>query len=243
MKIIAIIPSRYGSTRFPGKPLAIIAGKPMIQRVFQCAISCSEISDVFVATDDERIFQCVQDFGGNAVMTEKKHPSGTDRIAEAAQKLNLNNEDIIVNIQGDQPMFKPLIITNLLEPLMQDQDIPMSTLKYRIINESEVENPNHVKVVTDENGFALYFSRASIPFYRDSKSGRTHYKHLGLYAYRMDFLIKFTRLPVGRLESTEKLEQLRALEYGYRIKVAETPLDSIEVDRPEDIETVEKLLT
>jgi len=242
MKIIAFIPARYDSTRFPGKPLAIILDKPMIQHVFQNATSCPEVSDVIVATDDERIFQCVHDFGGKAVMTGKRHPSGTDRIAEATRKLNLDWEDLIVNIQGDQPIFQPSAISQMIIPLMEDPDIPMSTLKYKISCESEVQNPNHVKVVTDQKGFALFFSRLPVPFFRDSKSNAVHYKHLGFYAYRMDFLKKFIGLPVGVLESAEKLEQLRALEHGFRVKVVETPFDSIEVDTPEDIKKVEDMM-
>jgi len=242
MKIIAFIPARYDSKRFPGKPLALIAGKPMIQHVYQCGISCPEISDVYVATDDERIFQCVHKFGGKAIMTEKRHPSGTDRIAEATRKMNLDKDDIIVNIQGDQPVFQPSVITQMITPLRKDRDIPMSTLKYRITEENEVENTNYVKVVTDKKEFALFFSRHPIPFFRDLKSIKIHYKHLGFYAYRMDFLEKFASLPLGELEKVEKLEQLRALEHGFRIKVVETSFDSVEVDTPEDIEKVEGLV-
>ncbi|MFC1869234.1 3-deoxy-manno-octulosonate cytidylyltransferase [Thermodesulfobacteriota bacterium] len=242
MHIIAFIPSRYDSSRFPGKPLAPIAGKPMIQYVCECATSCPDISDVYVATDDERIFQHVNDFGGKAVMTGAEHPSGTDRIAEAAQSLDLKKDDLIVNIQGDQPVFHSSVISDMIAPLVEDITIPMGTLKYRIEDENEVENSNIVKVITDNDGFALYFSRSPIPFYRDSKSEHAHYKHLGFYVYRMDFLLKFSRLTGGVLEAAEKLEQLRALEHGYRIKVVETGSDSIEVDTPEDIKKVESLI-
>jgi len=242
MKIYAIIPARYGSTRFPGKPLAPIAGKPMIQHVYEHALACPEVLEVFVATDDDRISRCVRDFGGKTVMTKKGHPSGTDRIAEASQKMNLQQDDLIVNIQGDQPLFHTSSISQLIRPLMEDRNIPMSTLKYQITDEQEIQNPNNVKVVTDRDGFALFFSRSPLPFYRDPESSRRHYKHLGFYAYAMGFLSKFVTLPVGQLESAEKLEQLRALEYGYRIKVEETPFDSVEVDTPEDAQKVEKLL-
>lgn len=242
MKIYAIIPARYGSTRFPGKPLAPIAGKPMIQHVYEHALACPEVLEVFVATDDDRISGCVKDFGGKTVMTKKGHPSGTDRIAEASQKMNLQQDDLIVNIQGDQPLFHPSSISQLIRPLMEDRNIPMSTLKYRITDEEEVRHPNHVKVVTDRDGFALFFSRSPLPFYRDPKASQRHYKHLGFYAYAMGFLSKFVTLPVGQLESAEKLEQLRALEYGYRIKVVETEYDSVEVDTPEDAQKVERLL-
>ncbi len=242
MNIIAFIPSRYDSTRFPGKPLASIAGEPMIRRVFRCAASCPEVSQVYVATDDARISQCVDKFGGKAIMTAKEHISGTDRIFEAAQKLRLKKEDLIVNIQGDQPVFDPGIISEMIAPLVNDRDIPMATLKYRITDKKEIENINIVKVVTDNAGFALYFSRHPIPFYRDRGSSEAHYKHLGLYAYRKGFLEKFNRLPVGRLEAAEKLEQLRALEHGFKIKVVETASDSIEVDTPEDIKRAEDLI-
>ncbi len=242
MKIIAFIPSRYDSRRFPGKPLALIAGKPMIQYVYQRAMSCPEISGVIVATDDERIFQCVQGFGGKAIMTGIGHPTGTDRIAEAVQKMKVKREDLIVNIQGDQPIFHPSAITDLVTPLREDPDVLMSTLKYRISDEREIENTNHVKVVTDREGFALFFSRAPIPFFRNTRSNRIYYKHLGFYAYRRDFLTKFSSLPVGELESIEKLEQLRVLESGFRIKVVETTFDSVEVDTPEDIKKVEEII-
>ncbi len=214
----------------------------MIEHVYQRALSCPDVSEVIVATDDERIFQCVKGFGGKSIMTDENHPSGTDRIAEASLKMNLGRDDLIVNVQGDQPIFHPSTISKLIAPLREDPNIPMSTLKYRITDEGEIDDPNHVKVVTDKEGFALFFSRSPIPFFRDSRSNQVYYKHLGFYAYRRDFLTKFSSLPVGDLESSEKLEQLRALENGFRIKVVETPFDSIEVDRPADIKRVEKLM-
>jgi 3-deoxy-manno-octulosonate cytidylyltransferase (CMP-KDO synthetase) len=240
MNVIAFIPSRYNSTRFPGKPLAPIAGEPMIRHVHRCAASCPDILKVFVTTDDERIFQYVEDFGGNAVMTGAKSPSGTDRIAEAVKKMDLEENDIIVNIQGDQPAFEPYLISDMIAPLITDHNIPMSTLKYRITGKEEIENSNIVKVVTDNEGFALYFSRYPIPFFRDGERSGPYYKHLGFYAYRKDFLIKFSGLPVGVLEAAEKLEQLRALEHGFKIKVVETASDSLEVDTPGDIIKVEE---
>jgi 3-deoxy-manno-octulosonate cytidylyltransferase (CMP-KDO synthetase) len=242
MSIIAFIPSRYDSSRFPGKPLALIAGKPMIQHVYQCASACPDISRVYITTDDERIFNSVEGFGGKAVMTRREHPSGTDRIAEAVQKLDLSADDLIVNIQGDQPVFEPTVISHMVAPLIEDSSIPMSTLKYRIKEREKIENSNIVKVVTDNRGFALYFSRCPIPLYRDIKTKHEYYKHLGFYAYRRDFILEFNRLSGGRLEAAEKLEQLRALEHGFRIKVIEAASDSIEVDAPEDIEKVEALI-
>lgn len=243
MRIIAFIPSRYESTRFPGKSLKPILDKPLIQHVYERAKACPEISEVYVATDNERIFQCVQEFGGKAVMTEMKHPTGTDRVAEATQKMNLDKEDLIVNVQGDQPNFHPSAISDLLTPLREDPDIPMSTLKYRITDEEEIDDPNHVKMVTDKEEFALFFSRSPIPSYFNSKSHKIYYKHLGFYAYRRDFLAKFNSLPVGVLESAEKVEALRALENGFRIKVVETPFDSVEIDRPGDIKRAEEQMT
>jgi 3-deoxy-manno-octulosonate cytidylyltransferase (CMP-KDO synthetase) len=206
-------------------------------------MSCPEVSEVFVVTDDKRIFQCVEELGGKAIMTEKRHRTGTDRIAEASQKMNLREDDLIVNIQGDQPLFHPSAISDMIAPMREDPMIPMSTLKYRIRDETEIDNPNHVKVVTDSEGFALYFSRSPIPFIRDPKSKATYYKHLGFYAYRNDFLLEFGTLPVGKLESSEKLEQLRALECGFKIKVVETAFDSVEVDTPADILKAEAIIS
>ena len=242
MKTLAIIPARYQSTRFPGKPLAQIAGKPMIQHVYERAASCPEVAEVCVATDDERISACVLEFGGKAVMTRKEHRSGTDRISEAAMKLGVEKKDLIVNIQGDQPLFHPSTVSQLVMPLLKDRSIHMTTLKWEIDNIKDIENPNHVKVVTDRQDFALYFSRYPLPFFRDEKSKQAHYKHLGFYCFRMEFLLQFTRLPEGVLEVAEKLEQLRALEHGFQVKVLETPFNSIEVDVPEDIEKVEEVL-
>lgn len=242
MKITAFIPARYASSRFPGKPLALISGKPMIQHTYERALSCPELSAVYVATDDERIADCVRQFGGKALMTSPAHCSGTDRIAEAALKVGLEGEDLVVNIQGDQPSFQPSVVTDLVRPLMEDRDLPMSTLKYRIVRTEETQNPNHVKVVTDKDGFAIYFSRCPIPYCRDGVSDGVHFKHLGFYCFRMAFLIRFTSLDQGILESLEKLEQLRALEYGYKIKVPETLFDSVEVDIPEDVKAIETLL-
>lgn len=242
MKTFAFIPARYHSMRFPGKPLALIAEKPMVQHVYERAILCPGLSEVIVATDDQRISTCVTTFGGRAVMTGKGHRSGTDRICEAALELGLESEDIIVNIQGDQPLFNPSIVSELIRPLLEDSTIPMSTLKCKIKNEKDIHNANHVKVVTDTQGFALYFSRSPIPFFRDDSVHGVYYKHLGFYGFRMEFLQRFTRLSDGALESSERLEQLRALEYGFKIKVMETLFDSIEVDVPEDVQKVEEIL-
>ncbi len=242
MKIVAIIPSRYGSSRFDGKPLALICGKPMICHVYERTARAKQISDVFVATDDTRIFNAVTAFGGKALMTGEKNRSGTDRAAEAADMLNLAPEDIIVNIQGDQPLINPRCIDDVITPLVNTPDIGMTTLAFKIINPREITDPKDVKVTFDRNGFALYFSRASIPFGRDISTIFDTYKHLGVYAYTRRFLEIFRNLPEGILENIEKLEQLRALEYGYKIKVVITEYDSPEVDLPSDIARIETLL-
>jgi 3-deoxy-manno-octulosonate cytidylyltransferase (CMP-KDO synthetase) len=241
--VVSIIPSRYESTRFPGKPLADICGKPMIQHVYERVLQAKTVSFAAVATDDERIFQAVTAFGGLAVMTSPRHRSGTDRIAEAVETLQLNENDIVVNIQGDQPLFEPVQVDEVVRPLLDDALIPMSTLIYRIIRDEEITHPNAVKVVFDDRRFALYFSRATIPFVRDPGKKADYYKHHGIYAYRRDFLRTFKALPEGILERLEALEQLRALEHGYRIKVVVTPHDSVEVDTPEELERVRRLMT
>lgn len=243
-EIIAIIPARYESNRFPGKPLALIAGKPMIQHVVERARRVDIVSRVVVATDDQRIADCVTSFGCEYIMTRNDHVSGSDRLAEAAEKLNLADSDIIVNIQGDQPLFAAEVIDQVARPLVDEPDLPMSTLIYTILRHEEIADPNHVKTVFDRNNYALYFSRSPIPFQRnaDEKIPPTYYKHLGFYAYRKGFLLNFVNLPEGEWERYEKLEQLRALEYGYKIKVVLTPYDSIEVDTPEDIVRVEEFL-
>jgi 3-deoxy-manno-octulosonate cytidylyltransferase (CMP-KDO synthetase) len=200
------------------------------------------LDEIYVATDDLRIYECVNEFGGHAIMTNEGHQSGTDRIAEAAEKINLADRDIVVNIQGDQPIFQPSILSDLIQALIEDPTIHMSTLMYKIKDDQELHDTNKVKVVVNNNGYAIYFSRLPIPFYRDEKSKAIHYKHLGLYAYRKEFLLSFTNLSYGLLEEAEKLEQLRVLEHGFRIKVVETAFDSIEVDTPEDIKMVEQKL-
>lgn len=242
MKIVAIIPSRYGSTRFDGKPLALIAGKPMIRLVYERAIQAEKISDVFVATDDQRIYDAVLAFGGKAIMTSAKNRSGTDRVAEAAEKIGLNPDDIVVNVQGDQPLLNPACIDELVEPFFVDPDLGMSTLVFKITNKDEITNPKDVKVTFDRSGFALYFSRSPIPCSRDASDNFDTYKHLGFYAYTRRFLEIFRNLPEGRLERIEKLEQLRALEYGHKIKVVVTGYDSPEVDLPGDITRVEQII-
>jgi 3-deoxy-manno-octulosonate cytidylyltransferase (CMP-KDO synthetase) len=245
MKVICIIPSRYHSTRFAGKPLADLCGKPMIQHVYERVMQSKTVSRAAVATDDERIFAAVQRFGGQAIMTSPRHRSGTDRIAEAAVSLGLEANDIVVNIQGDQPLFEPSQIDEVAGPLLADPTLHMVTLIYKIMRAEEIAHPNAVKVIFDNDHFALYFSRATIPYVRDRCRHRQadYYKHHGIYAYRKAFLDVFTKLPEGKLEKLEALEQLRALEHGYRIKVVETLHDSVEVDTPEELQRVWKLVS
>ncbi len=242
MKVVCVIPSRYESSRFPGKPLADLCGKPMIQHVYERVLKAQIVSYAAVATDDERIFYAVENFGGHAIMTSTEHLSGTDRIAEAVSVLDLEDSDIVVNIQGDQPLFEPVQIEEVVRPLMEDPTVPMSTLIYKIVRDEEITHPNAVKTVFDHNHFAVYFSRATIPFVRDKGQEASYYKHHGIYAYRKDFLHTFTRLPAGILEKLEALEQLRAIEHGYRIKVVETLYDSVEVDTPRELDRVRSLL-
>jgi|TARA_B100001971_G_C18245286_1_gene573810 3-deoxy-manno-octulosonate cytidylyltransferase (CMP-KDO synthetase) len=233
--IIIIIPSRYGSTRLKGKPLIKIAGKPMIQHVYEQSQKADGISDVIVATDDKRIFDTIIGFGGNVRMTSGKHRSGTDRIAEVAKGLKA---EIIVNVQGDEPLVKPRMIEELVSPLING-DVVMSTLKCKIKNKEDIKNPNIVKVVTDLEDNALYFSRSIIPHSIDCKN---IYKHIGLYAYKKDFLIKFSQMSPSNLEKIESLEQLRVLENGWKIKVIETQNPSQGVDTLDDVRRVTSLI-
>jgi 3-deoxy-manno-octulosonate cytidylyltransferase (CMP-KDO synthetase) len=242
MNVVCIIPARYESTRFEGKPLADLCGRPMIQHVYERVSKAGSVSYAAVATDDDRIYRAVLKFGGRAIMTSPDHKSGTDRIAEAVTGLNLGPDDVVVNIQGDQPLFEPVQIDEVVRPLLDDPAIVMSTLIYRIRRADEITHPNAVKVVFDKDGFAIYFSRATIPYARDPGQTANYYKHHGIYAYRRSFLETFTRLPQGALERLEALEQLRAIENGYRIKVVETAYDSVEVDTCEELARVARII-
>lgn len=243
-KTVVIIPARYGSSRLPGKPLKLINDKPMIQHVFERVSNADGLDGVYVATDDDRIRETVEAFGGNVVMTPAEAESGTDRIAAAAEALDLDDSDLIVNVQGDQPLIHSGSIDAVLSPFRSKDyqgQFEMTTLSFKIVNEAEITSPKDVKLVTDIHGMALYFSRATIPHGRDYWD-HDSYKHLGVYAYTKRFVDAFNRLPVSRLEDIEKLEQLRALENGFPIKVVESPWDSPEVDVPGDIELMEALL-
>ena len=241
MQLIALIPARFGSTRFPGKPLADVLGKPLIQRVYEQARQVKELDGLWVATDDKRIFECVESFGGRALMTRADHPSGSDRLAEAAAALNLAPEDLVVNIQGDQVVFPPPLIGELAAPLIRDPEVVMVTPVRRFTDPAAAANPNLVKVVFDREHRALYFSRSPLPCWRDG-ADPYFYKHIGIYAYRVGFLQRFIHLPPGRWELAEKLEQLRALEHGFPIHLVETREDTLEVDTPEDLAAVERYL-
>lgn len=243
MKFTAIIPARYASTRFPGKPLAILGGKTVIQRVYEQAVSV--LDNAYVATDDERILQTVEAFGGRAVMTRSDHKSGTDRIEEAATKIG-TTADVIINIQGDEPFIHPSQIETLCR-LFDDPQTQIGTLGKRFESMEAVENPNSPKIVTDVKGFALYFSRSVIPFIRgrqrDEWFGQYPFlKHLGIYAYRREVLGEITKLPQSSLEIAESLEQLRWLQNGYRIRVGETNIETVGIDTPEDLQRAEQLL-
>jgi 3-deoxy-manno-octulosonate cytidylyltransferase (CMP-KDO synthetase) len=243
MKFIGIIPARYQSTRFPGKPLALIHGKPMIQWVYER--SAEALSEVWVATDDQQILDAVKSFGGNAIMTSTDHRSGTDRCAEAALRLSSDIDfDVVVNIQGDEPFIQPEQIRKLKSCFKSDADI--ATLVRKISDLDELADPNKPKVVLGVNSDALYFSRAAIPYTRDFEMGRwleevNYWAHIGIYAYRKDILQQITRLLPGTLEKAESLEQLRWLENGFRIRVAETDYHSFGIDTPEDLQRALKL--
>ncbi|MDP3182487.1 MAG: 3-deoxy-manno-octulosonate cytidylyltransferase [Desulfobaccales bacterium] len=241
MQLVALIPARFSSTRFPGKALATLLGKPLIQWVYEQAAKVPDLDDLWVVTDDERIKECVENFGGRAMLTRGDHPSGSDRLAEAAAKLGLAPEDLVFNIQGDQPVFPPELIGQLAAPLRRDPQAVMVTPARRLSDPETAQNPNVVKVVFDRQHRALYFSRSPLPFWRDGNKPY-FYKHIGIYAYRADFLQKFITLPPGRWEEAEKLEQLRALEHGFPIQIVETQGDTLEVDTPEDLRRVEIFL-
>ncbi len=243
MRIVGVIPARYASRRFPGKPLADIGGQTMIERVYRQAKKSRVLERVIVATDDERILREVRKFGGEVRVTSSRHQSGTDRVAEVASRLKLSRDGIIVNLQGDAPLLPPGMIGQLVKPLLDYPEINMTALCGRIKEARELSNPNIVKVVLDREGFALYFSRLPIPYLRDKAlnsqlSTLNYYKHIGPYAYRKSFLLKLAKMAPTPLEKAEKLEQLRVLENGYRIKMVKTRYDCIEVDTPADIRKV-----
>jgi len=237
-KILGVIPARFASTRFPGKVLAQIAGKTMLQHVYERASLATYLTSVVIATDDERVFTVAREFGARVRMTRSDHLSGTDRVAEVA---SAEDAAIIVNIQGDEPLISPAAIDAAVLPLVHEPDLVMGTLKKRIEDPREITDPNVVKVVTNRSGDAVYFSRCAIPFAREPDGGTPYFKHIGLYVYRRDFLLAYPELPVGPLEAAERLEQLRALENGFSIRVVETEYESLGVDTPQDLQRVSRL--
>jgi 3-deoxy-manno-octulosonate cytidylyltransferase (CMP-KDO synthetase) len=243
MKFIGIIPARYASTRFPGKPLAMLGGRTVIQRVYEQAAAVLE--EAYVATDDERIFKAVEEFGGRVVMTRQDHKSGTDRIEEAAEKIG-TQADVIINIQGDEPFIQKSQIETL-KSLFENSETQIGTLGKKFESIEAATNPNSPKIVTDKNGFALYFSRSVIPYIRGKEQAEwlQHFpflKHLGLYAYRREVLRQITQLPQSPLEMAESLEQLRWLENGYRIRVGLTDMETVGIDTPDDLRRAEEFL-
>jgi len=240
MKIIGIIPARYGSTRLEGKPLKDICGKPMIQRVYEAAQQAQLLDEVYVATDDQRIVAAVEQFGGNVRLTSPDHKTGTDRIAEVAAGLDV---EIVVNLQGDEPLLNPAMIDEVIQPFVDEPTLPMSTLCVPILEEEALHDPNVVKAVFDQRGYALYFSRSLIPYPRKRDNFQA-YEHLGLYAYRKNFLMTYIALPQSRLEMNESLEQLRVLEAGYKLEVVVSahPYDGVSVDTQEDLERVRQIV-
>ena len=243
MKFIAIIPARYASTRFPGKPLAVLGGKTVIQRVYEQVLKV--LNEAYVATDDERIFSAVEAFGGKAVMTRTDHKSGTDRIQEAVEKIG-SSADVIINVQGDEPFIQPSQIETLMH-LFDNPETQIGTLGKPFDSMEGVENPNSPKIVTDNRGFALYFSRSIIPYIRGKERNEwfgeyPFLKHLGIYAYRREVLAEVTKLPQSSLEKAESLEQLRWLQNSYRIRVGLTDVETVGIDTPEDLQRAEAFL-
>lgn len=238
MKFLGVIPARYASTRLEGKPLAEIDGHSMIEWVYKRTLS-SDLDMVVVATDDQLVYDKVKSFGGEVVMTSKSHPNGTSRIAEVAKIYS--DFDVIINVQGDEPLIEKEMINALIAPFLKEPDLNMATLKHRIETLDEVENPNNVKVVTTKDHYAIYFSRSPIPYPREFDM-KNYFKHVGIYGYRTDFVIKYSQMAPTPLEISESLEQLRVLENGYRIKVLETPYKIVGVDTKEDLERVRKIV-
>ena len=235
-KILGVIPARFASSRFPGKVLALLSSKTVLQHVYERACQSRYLSETIIATDDDRVYEVARSFGAPVRMTRADHASGTDRAAEVA---SAEDAAVVVNIQGDEPLIDPAAIDAAILPVVHDADVAMATLKKKIEDPREIGDPNVVKVVTGHSGDAIYFSRCPIPYAREQ--GGAWFKHVGLYVYRRDFLLQYPRLPVGPLERAERLEQLRALENGYPIRVVETDYESLGVDTPEDLERVARL--
>lgn len=241
MDVLGVIPARYSSTRFEAKVLADIMGKPMLQYVWERAKQAMVLDDLIIACDDERVAAAAREFGAKVIFTAKGHLSGSDRICEVINPLDVK---VVVNIQADEPLIHPMMIDTVAQILLDDNSISMATLMKKIEDPKEINDPNVVKVVVDKDNFALYFSRAPIPYKAQNSEIKSpvYYKHIGLYGYSKDFLFTYKKLPVADLEKIERLEQLRVLKEGYRIKVLETKYDTIGVDTPEDLERVKEYL-
>lgn len=241
MKIIAVIPARYASTRFPAKLMQDLGGKTVILRTYEAAINTQLFDDVFVVTDSDLIYNEIISNGGKAIMSLKEHESGSDRIAEAVENMDV---DVVINVQGDEPFINKKPLEQVIEIFRNDSEkkVDLASLMFEIKEKAEIENPNNVKVIVDQRGFALYFSRSVIPYPREENVGVRYMKHIGIYAFRKEALMDFYRLPMLSLEASEKLEQLRYLEYGKRIKMVETDHGSIGIDTPEDLEKARKLV-
>jgi 3-deoxy-manno-octulosonate cytidylyltransferase (CMP-KDO synthetase) len=241
MKIIAVIPARYASTRFPAKLMQDLGGKTVIRRTYEAALATQLFDDVFVVTDSDLIFNEITQHNGKAIMSIKQHESGSDRIAEAVEHMDV---EVVVNVQGDEPFINKEALTSLVEVFKKDIDkkVDLASVMFEIKDQEEINNPNNVKVITDQNGFALYFSRSVIPYPRETNVGVRYMKHIGIYAFRKQALLDFYNLPMLSLEASEKLEQLRYLEYGKRIKMIETDKGSIGIDTAEDLEKARQLL-
>ncbi|NIA15824.1 MAG: 3-deoxy-manno-octulosonate cytidylyltransferase [Nitrospiraceae bacterium] len=242
-KVLTIIPARFASTRFPGKIIAPLAGKPLVVHTYERALQARLVSDVVIATDAQEVAEAVRPFGANVVMTRPDHPSGTDRIAEVAAN---TDADIIVNVQGDEPLIDPNTIDATIRPLLDEPGLPMATVRHQITDPDKIADPNIVKVIADASGHAIYFSRTPIPYIRDeadrAANPACYWQHIGLYVYRRDFLLEYAQMPQTPLEQLEKLEQLRVIENGYSIAVVGTEYTCVGVDTPEDLELVRSML-
>ena len=243
MNAIGVIPARLASTRLPEKVLANICGKPMLRHIWEAAIKARMLDDVIIATDDARVVKAAKSFGAKAVLTSVDHKSGTDRVTEVVNPLDVK---VVVNIQADEPLIHTTMINDLARALLENKDLVMATLIKKIVDEKDIFDPNVVKVVLDKDDFAIYFSRAAIPYNREGQPGKfltqNHYRHIGIYAYTKDFLFTYANMPSSKLEAIEKLEQLRVLESGYKIKAIETPYETMSVDTQEDLDKVINLV-
>jgi 3-deoxy-manno-octulosonate cytidylyltransferase (CMP-KDO synthetase) len=241
MKIIAMIPARYSATRFPGKLMKDLGGKPVILRTYEAALNSNLFDDVYIVTDSDIIFKTIENVGGKAIMSKKEHECGSDRIAEAVVDIDA---DIVINVQGDEPFIDEVSLSKLIDVFKKDpkKEIDLASLKVQITNKEEIENPNNVKVITDINNLAIYFSRSVIPFHRDQNIDVKYYKHKGVYAFRKQALIDFYHTPITPLEASEKIEAIRYQEIGKKIKMVETDLEAVGIDTPEDLEKAIKYL-